>query len=113
MSFSPFPKKRFVKYPTKNKFTHSNKIDREIPPSAIYLVIVESPSKCEKIESFLGPEYYCIASKGHIRTIHGLKSIDTKHNFKTEFSLIEEKKQHVEMMKKTISRFKKQNIILS
>jgi hypothetical protein len=46
--------------------------------SAKYLIIVESPSKCTKIESYLGEEYCCIASKGHIREIDGLKSIDTK-----------------------------------
>ena len=31
------------------------------------LIIVESPSKCAKIEHFLGVEYCCIASKGHLR----------------------------------------------
>ena len=41
------------------------------------LVIVESPAKCSKIESFLGPGYKCIASFGHIRQIsNGLKSIE-------------------------------------
>ena len=44
-----------------------------------YLIIVESPSKCTKIESYLGPEYGCIASNGHIRQTGGLKSIDTKN----------------------------------
>ena len=33
------------------------------------LVIVESPSKCKKIESFLGSGYKCIASFGHFREI--------------------------------------------
>jgi DNA topoisomerase-1 len=113
MAFSPFPKKRFVKYSNKTSSKKSNNIDRKIPSSAIYLVIVESPSKCEKIESFLGPEYFCIASKGHIRTIGGLKSIDSKNNFDTEFTIIEEKKTHVENMKTIISRFQKQNIILA
>ena len=46
--------------------------------TAKYLIIVESPSKCAKIEHFLGEDYCCIASKGHIRSIEGLKSIDTK-----------------------------------
>ena len=40
---------------------------------AMYLVIVESPSKCAKIENYLGPDYRCIASKGHIRAIDVLK----------------------------------------
>ena len=48
---------------------------------AIYLVIVESPSKCAKIEGFLGSQYMCIASMGHLRQINGLKSIDVKNNY--------------------------------
>ena len=34
-----------------------------------YLVIVESPSKCSKIEQYLGFQYKCIASMGHIREL--------------------------------------------
>ena len=33
------------------------------------LVIVESPAKCKKIESYLGPGYKCLASFGHIRQL--------------------------------------------
>jgi len=40
------------------------------------LIIVESPAKCKKIESFLGAGYKCLASYGHIRILkNGLKSI--------------------------------------
>jgi DNA topoisomerase-1 len=61
-----------------------------INKEAKYLIIVESPSKCTKIEHFLGNEYHCIASKGHIREIDGLKSIDTKATFVPKFSIIDE-----------------------
>jgi len=82
--------------------------------TATYLIIVESPSKCAKIESYLGENYCCIASKGHIRSIDGLKSIDTKKKtYEPTFSIIEEKNAHVEQMKKIISNFSKQNIILA
>jgi DNA topoisomerase-1 len=81
--------------------------------SATFLIIVESPSKCPKIEHFLGEDYCCIASKGHIRSIDGLKSIDTKNSFEPTFSIIDEKKDHVEAMRKIISNFQKQNIILA
>ena len=77
------------------------------------MVIVESPSKCAKIEGYLGPDYRCIASKGHIREIVGLKSIDTKHNFHPTFTIIDEKKGHVNEMNKIIQTFEKQNIILA
>ena len=40
------------------------------------LIIVESPAKCKKIESFLGKGYKCVASKGHIRDLDkGLSDI--------------------------------------
>ena len=52
------------------------------------LVIVESPAKCKKIESYLGSGYKCIASFGHIREIaNGLKSIDIKNNYNVVFKI--------------------------
>lgn len=33
------------------------------------LLIVESPSKCKKIQQYLGPNYRCIASYGHFRVL--------------------------------------------
>ena len=32
------------------------------------LIIVESPAKCKKIEDYLGSNYKCIASYGHLRS---------------------------------------------
>ena len=80
--------------------------------TAMYLVIVESPSKCMKIEHYLGPLYKCIASKGHIREIDGLKSIDQK-TFEPTFTIISEKKDHVEFMRHCIHQFKPENIYLA
>ena len=87
------------------------------PPSfekgaAMYLVIVESPSKCAKIEQYLGPLYKCIASKGHIREIDGLKSIDQK-TFEPKFNIVSEKKDHVEFMRNCIQYFNPENIYLA
>ena len=97
------------------KKTHKKVSDKTSPhlASATYLIIVESPSKCAKIESYLGPDYCCIASKGHIRSIDGLKSIDTKKTYEPTFSIIDEKKSHVAQMKTIVSNFSKQNIILA
>lgn len=108
------PPKRFFKkksFPT--SATPKPKKEKSINPNAKYLIIVESPSKCAKIESYLGDEYCCIASKGHIRTIEGLKSIDTKSTFIPKFSIIEEKQSQVEYMRPIISMFSKSNIILA
>lgn len=43
------------------------------------IVIVESPAKCKKIESFLGPDYVCVASYGHLRELKTLKDINKKY----------------------------------
>lgn len=80
---------------------------------ASYLIIVESPSKCAKIESYLGTSYRCIASKGHIRELDGLKNIDIDNQFTPKFTIIKEKEEHVKQMREIISHFPKQNVILA
>lgn len=80
---------------------------------ADYLLIVESPSKCKKIENYLGINYACIASVGHLQTLSGLKSIDTKDNYKPNFTIILEKKGHISEMKRIINKFSKKNIYLA
>jgi len=76
-------------------------------------VIVESPSKCKKIEGFLGPNYQCIASKGHLREIEGLKSIDTKGDYTITFTNTKEKEAHIEFMRTVITGFSFENILLA
>ena len=61
----------------------------------ITLVLVESPAKCSKIESYLGPGYRCIATYGHFRELDGLKSIDIKNNFKLTFVSMTEKMKQI------------------
>jgi len=81
-------------------------------PKAQYLVIVESPSKCSKIESFLGPLYQCIASKGHLCTIPGLKNIRQPH-YEIDYEILNNKKTHVEQMQRIISSFSPNRIYLA
>ena len=97
----------------KNKKTFNNTIKSNNINSAIYLIIVESPSKCSKIEGFLGSQYACIASLGHLRSINGLKQIDTKDNFQPKYSNIESKEQHIRQMKTIISNFNEKRILLA
>ena len=59
------------------------------------LVIVESPAKAEKIQSFLTSDYIVMASKGHITELakggkHGL-GINVENNFKTHYVLSNDK----------------------
>jgi DNA topoisomerase-1 len=97
------------------KYTKSSKTTTTFGSrtGAKYLLIVESPSKCKKIEEYLGSEYQCIASKGHIREIDGLKSIDTKDNFKITFSIIDDKKSHVDSMRTIIQSYPPNHIYLA
>jgi DNA topoisomerase-1 len=78
-----------------------------------FLVIVESPSKITKIESYLGPGYRVIASMGHITCIEGLKSIDTKNQYMTQFSILLSKRGHVQEMRDVMATYKKDHIILA
>ena len=72
------------------------------------LVIVESPAKCKKIESYLGPGYKCVASFGHLRALNSMNNIDIKNNFKPTFEIMDDKdkksnkKHHVEFLRKEI-----------
>ena len=73
-----------------------------------FLIIVESPSKCAKIEKYLGFQYKCIASKGHIREIQKISK-----NYEPIFDIIPEKKSHVAEMRSIISQFDPDNIYLA
>ena len=104
------PPKTFNKY---KKSSGKSTINSNNLTGAKYLVIVESPSKCAKIETYLGLDYCCIASRGHIRSIDGLKSINTKGNFEPTFSTIPDKKDHIDTMRGIIAGFSKKNILLA
>jgi DNA topoisomerase-1 len=101
------PPKKYRNYkPTTKTYTSTHL------QTAKWLVIVESPSKCKKIEEYLGPDYHCISSKGHIRCIENLNSIDMT-DYTIKFSIIEEKKGHIKEMLGTISQFSKEAIIIA
>ena len=69
------------------------------------LVIVESPAKCKKIESYLGKDYKVIASFGHIRSFkNGLKSVDKKNNYKPTYNLLIGKQKHVKKLRENIKK---------
>ena len=84
----------------------------EILYDSYILVIVESPSKCKKIESFLNngnqenntTEYKCIASCGHIQELNGLESIDINNNFTLSFIKSESKKDQISKLGQAIKK---------
>ena len=69
------------------------------------LVIVESPAKCKKIESYLGKNYKCLASYGHIREFaNGLKSIDYNNQYKVTFKISQNKQKYVKILRAAIKK---------
>ena len=68
------------------------------------VVIVESPAKCKKIESFLGGNYRCCASFGHIRGIkNGLKGVDVANDFAPSFTLLPEKSKYITNLRRYVN----------
>lgn len=70
------------------------------------LLIVESPAKCQKIESYLGSGYKCIASFGHIQELSGIKHIDIENNFNPQFQIISTKSQQIKKIQSLIHQAK-------
>lgn len=60
------------------------------------LLIVESPAKCTKIESYLGPNYKCVASFGHIRQLDSLRGFDPV------YTIAESKRKQVAKLRKAV-----------
>jgi DNA topoisomerase I len=64
------------------------------------LVIVESPSKIKKLESFLGKDYKVAASMGHIRDLQkGNAAIDVENDFAPTYQVSEDKKDVIKNLK--------------
>ena len=71
------------------------------------LLIVESPAKCKKIESYLGSDYKCAASFGHIREFDGgLDAVDITNGFEPKFKISKAKMKYVLNLKKLIKNAK-------
>jgi DNA topoisomerase-1 len=58
----------------------------------VQLVIVESPAKCKKIASFLGPDFQVLATMGHIRALEeDLEAVGIDRDFEPRFRFLKEK----------------------
>ena len=78
------------------------------------LLIVESPGKIKKIQSFLGPDFIVMASRGHIMDLEpsGL-SIDPDNNFEPNYTIYKDKKSVVADIKKSCASCKGGKIYLA
>lgn len=77
------------------------------------LIIVESPSKCKKIEGYAGSDFKCLATCGHIYTLNAISDIDLNNNYKPSYRIIKTKKKHLDAIKDVISKIDKENIYLA
>lgn len=77
------------------------------------LIIVESPSKCKKIEGYAGKDYKCLATCGHIYSLNHIKDIDFKNNYKPHYRLIKSKKERLNDIKRFIDEYGKENVYLA
>lgn len=71
----------------------------------VKLVLVESPSKCNQIETYLGEEYKVLATYGHFRELTSLKNIivsKDKSNITINFTLDPKKEKNMGLLKKHI-----------
>ena len=72
------------------------------------LVIVESPAKCSKIQSFLGPGWKVLASMGHIRhLVDDLKALHMEEGFKPEYEFMKDKHKTILQLKDAAKEAKK------
>jgi DNA topoisomerase-1 len=67
------------------------------------LLIVESPTKAKTLSKYLGKEYKILSSFGHMFDLDTTKAtwgVDTKNNFKTYYSLLQDKRNQMENINK-------------
>ena len=64
------------------------------------LLIVESPSKCSKIQGFLGSRWKVIATMGHIRALEAsIDAIGIDRNFDARYEFVKEKAKAIAQLK--------------
>ncbi|MBM4202066.1 MAG: DNA topoisomerase I, partial [Gammaproteobacteria bacterium] len=69
------------------------------------LVIVESPAKARTIEKYLGKDFRVFASYGHVRDLVPKEgAVDTDHDFKMKYDLIEKNEKHVQAIVKALAK---------
>ena len=69
------------------------------------LLIVESPAKCQKIQSFLGAGWRVIATMGHIRSLEeDLEAVGIKRDFEPRYQFMKEKAKAIAQIKEAAAK---------
>ena len=69
------------------------------------LIVVESPAKAKTMTKYLGKDFTCLASYGHVRDLIPKQgAVDTENRFDMKYALIEKNKKHVEAIEKAMRK---------
>src|SRR3972149_3233167 len=69
------------------------------------LIVVESPAKAKTMTKYLGKDFTCLASYGHVRDLIPKQgAVDTENRFDMKSALIEKNKKHVEAIEKAMRK---------
>jgi len=70
-----------------------------------HLIVVESPAKAKSMSKYLGKDFVALASYGHVRDLIPKQgAVDTEHDFKMKYDLIERNKKHVDAIAKAMKK---------
>ncbi len=67
------------------------------------LIVVESPAKAKTMTKYLGKDFTCLASYGHVRDLIPKQgAVDTDNDFAMKYRLIEKNEKHVDAIVKAM-----------
>jgi len=70
-----------------------------------HLIVVESPAKAKTMSKYLGKDFTCLASYGHVRDLLPKQgAVDTENGFGMKYVLIEKNKKHVDAIVKAMKK---------
>lgn len=70
-----------------------------------HLIVVESPAKAKTMNKYLGKDFTCLASYGHVRDLIPKQgAVETENDFGMRYELIEKNKKHVDAIVKAMKK---------
>src|SRR3970282_2709136 len=70
-----------------------------------HLIVVESPAKAKTMSKYLGKDFTCLASYGHVRDLIPKQgAVETENDFGMRYELIEKNKKHVDAIVKAMKK---------
>jgi DNA topoisomerase-1 len=70
-----------------------------------HLIVVESPAKAKTMSKYLGKDFTCLASYGHVRDLIPKQgAVETENGFGMKYQLLEKNKKHVDAIVKAMRK---------